>query len=51
MHSGFKHCTVPPAKFSIVPLDLLVDVCEKWVAVTGEWKIVNRSATRTETFA
>jgi hypothetical protein len=51
MHSGFKHCTVPPAKFSIVPLNLRVNVCESDVAVSGEWKIVQRCATQTETFA
>jgi hypothetical protein len=54
MHSGFKHCTVPPAKFSIGSLDLRVDACEsvkKCVAGFGELKIVQRGATRTEIFA
>jgi hypothetical protein len=54
MHSGFKHCTVPPAKFSIVLLDLPVDACEyekKCAADPKESKIVQRSATQTEIFA
>jgi hypothetical protein len=42
MHSGFKHCTVPPAKFSIVPLVLPVNVSESVLFAFGEWKIIKR---------